>query len=82
MQKRLASFDILKREEEFSMPKKSYDEMTDLEKVQHHERIQRAEKVQKVGGSMQKAGGAMMGIGCLMTLFITIPIILIVLFLL
>jgi len=82
LQKKLVSFDTLKREEEFSMPKKSYDEMTDQEKVQHHERIQRAEKVQKVGGNMQKAGGAMMGIGCLMTLFITIPIILIVIFLL
>ncbi|MBT2582988.1 hypothetical protein [Planococcus sp. ISL-109] len=64
------------------MPKKSYDEMTDQEKVEYHEGMQRAEKAENVGKGMQKAGGAMVGIGCLMTLFITIPIILLVLFLL
>ncbi|MBU9721710.1 MULTISPECIES: hypothetical protein [Bacillaceae] len=43
--------------------------------------LDRAEKLDKVGRGMQQTGVKMMGCGCLLTLLITIPIILILLFL-
>ena len=42
--------------------------------------IERGEKMQEIGKGMQKGGGAMAGCGCLMTLLITVPIILIIIF--
>lgn len=38
------------------------------------------EKMQAIGSSMQKTGNAMSGCGCLMTIFITIPIIILLMF--
>ncbi|NJP37181.1 hypothetical protein [Alkalicoccus luteus] len=35
------------------------------------------EKMQNVGKDMQKGGGALAGCGCLLTIFVTVPIILI-----
>lgn len=61
---------------------KQYEDMTEEEKANHDKWVRRGEKVTAAGNGMQKAGGAMMGCGCLMTLFITIPIIIIVIFLL
>lgn len=41
----------------------------------------KGEQLKQVGDSMQKSGNKMMGCGCLLTLFVTIPIILFFLFL-
>ncbi|SET85875.1 hypothetical protein SAMN05216389_1444 [Oceanobacillus limi] len=38
-------------------------------------------KLEEVGESMEKIGSSMMGCGCLLTIFVTIPIILIIIFL-
>ncbi len=40
------------------------------------------EKMQDVGNSMQKTGNAMAGCGCLMTIFVTIPILIFIFFIL
>lgn len=43
---------------------------------------ERGKKMEELGNKMQKAGGMMVGIGCLLTLLVTIPLIIIFLFLL
>jgi len=50
--------------------------MTEEEQKKHQEKWQaRAAMFNNAGDGMSKAGNNMMGIGCLLTLFITIPII-------
>lgn len=43
---------------------------------------ERGKKMEELGNKMQKAGGMMVGIGCLLTLLVTIPLFIIFLFLL
>lgn len=43
---------------------------------------ERGKKIEELGNKMQKAGGMMVGIGCLLTLLVTIPLFIIFLFLL
>lgn len=62
------------------MAKKNYEDMTDKEKAAHDKWMARSKKMEAAGKGMQNAGGKMMGCGCLLTLLITIPIIIIVLF--
>ncbi|NEU29948.1 hypothetical protein GN156_04045 [bacterium LRH843] len=47
-------------------------------KLNKEEKLQRSKKIKEVGNEIQKAGNKMMGCGCLLTLVITIPIILII----
>lgn len=63
------------------MPK-NYEDMTDKEKAGHDKWMARAAKMESAGKNTSKVGSAMMGIGCLMTLLITIPIILLIIFIL
>ncbi|MFS0822161.1 HIRAN domain-containing protein [Bacillus sp. 1P02SD] len=55
-------------------------ELTKEEKKKQRleKQIERSAKMTKVGKSMQKPGGAIAGCGCLLTLLITIPIIIII----
>lgn len=62
--------------------KKNYEDMTDKQKEAHDKWMARSKKLEATGKSMQKAGGAMMGCGCLLTLFITIPILIFIVWLL
>lgn len=59
---------------------KNYEDMTDKQKQAHDKWMERSRKLEAGGKGMQKAGGKMMGCGCLLTILVTIPIIIIVLF--
>lgn len=61
-------------------PKKTYEELTDEEKAKYDKWQGRADRFNSTGQGMQKAGGKMAGCGCLLTIVVTIPIILIVIF--
>lgn len=57
-----------------------YDEMTDKQKARYDKWSKRGDAMTNTGKGMQQAGGKMMGCGCLLTILVTIPIIIIVLF--
>lgn len=61
---------------------KEYEDLTDKEKAHYDKWTARGDKFTKAGQGMQQGGGKMMGCGCLLILFVTIPIILIAFFLL
>ena len=62
------------------MAKKNYEDMTDKQKAAHDKWMARSKRMEAGGKGMQQAGGKMMGCGCLLILFVTIPIILLVIF--
>ncbi|WP_432352673.1 hypothetical protein [Sporosarcina sp. A2] len=64
------------------MANKEYKDMTDKQKAHYDKWMARSKKMGSTGKGMQQAGGKMIGCGCLLTLLITIPIILIIIFLL
>lgn len=57
---------------------KQYEDMTDKEKATYDKWMARSEKLSSTGKDMSKVGGKMMGCGCLATLLITIPIIILI----
>ncbi|GKV67617.1 hypothetical protein NCCP2716_01150 [Sporosarcina sp. NCCP-2716] len=59
----------------------AYGKLNDKQKAAHDKWIARSKKMEETGKGMQQVGGKMAGCGCLMTIFITIPIILIIIFL-
>lgn len=58
-----------------------YDELTDKQKARYDKWTKRGDALTSTGKGMQQAGGKMMGCGCLLTIFVTIPIILLIIFL-
>ena len=57
---------------------KKYEDLTDKQKAHYDKWNNRAEKLSGTGKGMQQAGGKMIGCGCLLTILVTIPIIIII----
>lgn len=59
---------------------KQYEDMTDAEKAKYDKWMKRSEMFNKAGSGMQGGGVKIAGCGCLLTLIITIPILILLFF--